>query len=186
MNIFNRIVTILVIIVLWFVVVVVAIVPAQALAWAQQGIDWVAQSLARLDAMQPGWLYLAMRAGVIILATLLAMLLLWRELRRNRIPAVKVKLPSGGEAAVTADSVARRLAWHVDQLADVVSVTPTIRTHGSTVDVTLDLETAPDVDVPLKSEEVMAVTRDVIETQMGLHVNKIKVNVEHAPYPETA
>lgn len=30
----------------------------------------------------------------------------------------------------------------------------------------------------------MAVTRDVIEAQMGLQVDKIKVNIEHAPYPD--
>ena len=149
------------------------------------------QAGAGLDRAKPGargchgseLAFWALRAGSIVLVTLLALLLLRWELRRKRTPVVKVRTASGGEAAVTADSIARRLAWHIDQLADVISVTPQVRTHGSTVDIQLDLQTSPDVDIPMKTEEVIALTRDVIQTQMGLQVNKIKVNIEHAPYP---
>ena len=62
-------------------------------------------------------------------------------------------------------------------------MTPQVRTRGSAVDVQLDLQTSPDVDIPMKTDEVIALTRDVIQAQMGLQVNKIKVNIEHAPYP---
>ena len=34
----------------------------------------------------------------------------------------------------------------------------------------------------MKTEEVVAVARDVIETQMGLQLNKVKVNIDHAPF----
>ena len=183
MAFFNRIVTLLVIVLLWLVVVLLAAVPDLALGWARQGLDWIELSLARGAAMDPSWLFGLLRAGSIVLVTVLALLLLRWELRRKRTPVVRVKSASGGEAAVTADSIARRLAWHIDQLADVISVTPQVRTRGSTVDVQLDLQTSPEVDIPMKTEEVIALTRDVIRTQMGLQVNKIKVNIEHAPYP---
>lgn len=182
MNLINRIIAVLLLIVLWAVIVLVAAAPEQALTWARQGLDWVEVSLFRLDAMQPGWLYPLLRAATIIVVTLLALAWLLQELRRKKTPVVKMRLPSGGEAAVTADSISRRLAWHIDQLADVVSVTPVVRTRGNSVDVDLNLQTAPDIDVPLKTEEVIAVARDVIETQMGLHLNKVKVNIDHAPY----
>ena len=182
MAFFNRILTVLVIVFLWLGVVLLAAVPDLALGWARQGLDWIEQSMARGAAMDPSWLFGALRAGSIVLVTLLALLLLRWELRRKRTPAVKVRTASGGEAAVTADSIARRLAWHVDQLADVISVNPQVRTRGSAVDVQLDLQTSPDVDIPMKTEEVIALTRDVIQAQMGLQVNKIKVNIEHAPY----
>ena len=136
----------------------------------------------QLGAMQTGWLYTLLRGATIIVATLLGLAWLMQELRRKQTPVVKMRLPSGGEAAVTADSISRRLAWHIDQLADVNSVTPVVRTRGNSVDVDLSLQTAPDVDVPMKTEEVVAVARDVIETQMGLHLNKVKVNIDHAPY----
>jgi len=76
------------------------------------------------------------------------------------------------------------VGWHVDQLTDVITVIPQVRTRGTAVDITLDLETTPDVDVPMKTEEVMAVVRDVVEGQMGLQLRRVKVNVRHAPYGE--
>jgi hypothetical protein len=182
MNLINRIIVILLVILLWAAIVLVAAVPGQALAWARQGIDWVEASLAQLGAMEPGWLYPLLRGATIIVVSLLGLAWLMQELRRKQTPVVKMRLPSGGEAAVTADSISRRLAWHIDQLADVNSVTPVVRTRGNSVDVDLNLQTAPDVDVPMKTEEVVAVTRDVIETQMGLQMNKVKVNIDHAPY----
>lgn len=182
MNLINRLVTVLVVLVLWAVIVVLAAVPSQTLTWGRQGLDWVDASIAQFAATQPGWLYLLLRGAIIIVVTLLALAWLMQELRRKKTPVVKMRLPSGGEAAVTADSVGRRLAWHIDQLADVVSVTPTVRTRGNAVDLDLTLETAPDVDVPMKTEEVLAVAREVVETQMGLQLNRVKVNIEPAPY----
>jgi hypothetical protein len=181
-NVINRIIAVLVVIILWAAIVVLAAAPGQGLAWARQGLDWVEVSLFQLSAMQPGWLYPLLRGAAIIVATLLALAWLMQELRRKQTPVVKMRLPSGGEAAVTADSISRRLAWYIDQLADVNNVTPTVRTRGNAVDIDLNLQTAPDVDVPMKTEEVVAVARDVIETQMGLQLNKVKVHIEHAPF----
>ena len=182
MSFVNKLVTLLVIVLVWTGVVLLAAVPQPALGWARQGLDWVEHSLARGATIDPSWLFGALRAGTIVLVTLLALLLLRAELRRKRTPVVKMRPAGGGEAAVTADSIARRLAWHVDQLADVISVTPQVRTRGSSVDIQLDLKTSPDVDIPMKTEEVIALTREVVQIQMGLQVNKIKVNIEHAPY----
>ena len=116
--------------------------------------------------------------------TLVALALLWAEVRRRKTPVVKIKSASGGEATVTAELVERRLAWHLDQLAEVVSATAAIRPRGSAVDVKVALETSPDVDIPMKTEEVIAVARDVIGTQMGLRVNKTEVQITHAPYED--
>jgi hypothetical protein len=181
-NVVNRIITVLVVIILWAAIVLLAAAPQQGLAWARSGLDWVEVSLFQLAAMEPGWLYPLLRGAVIIVATLLALAWLMQELRRKQTPVVKMRLPSGGEAAVTADSISRRLAWHIDQLADVNTVTPVVRTRGNSVDIDLNLQTAPDVDVPMKTDEVVAVARDVIERQMGLQLNKVKVNIEHAPF----
>jgi hypothetical protein len=181
-NVVNRIITVLVVIILWAAIVLLAAAPQQGLAWARSGLDWVEVSLFQLAAMEPGWLYPLLRGAVIIVATLLALAWLMQELRRKQTPVVKMRLPSGGEAAVTADSISRRLSWHIDQLADVNTVTPVVRTRGNSVDIDLNLQTAPDVDVPMKTEEVVAVARDVIERQMGLQLNKVKVNIEHAPF----
>jgi hypothetical protein len=183
MNIFNRAVTVLVLIVLWAIIVVLAAMPEQALSWAQQGLSWLTQSLAALAALQPAWLYPLLRVLTIVLATVVLIVLLWLEVRRQRTPVVRVQLPSGGEAAVTAESVARRLAWHIDQLADVVQVYPEVQARGSSVDVQLALDTTPDVDVPMKTEEVIALTREIIEQHMGLQLRKVKVELRHTEFP---
>ncbi len=183
MNRFNRIVTIALVIMLYLAVVLVAGAPAQALAWAQGAVDWVGQALDGLEALSPAWIYPIGRVVTLVLATAAQLVFLWLELRRRRVPVVRVQLPSGAEATVTAESVARRLAWHVDQLADVITAAPEVRTRGTSVDILMVLETAPEVDIPLKSEEVMAVTREVVERDMGLQLRQLKVEVRHAPYP---
>lgn len=184
MNLFNRLVTIVVLVVVWVTLVALAAAPSQALAWAQAGLDRLAQWLAGLETLQPAWLYALVRVGTVVLSTLILLGLLWLELRRGRVPTVRVVLPSGGQATVTAESVERRLAWHIDQLADVIEVYPRVQPHGTSLDVRLDLETSPEVDIPLKSEEVMALTREVVEQQMGLQLRHIKVEVRHADFPE--
>lgn len=183
MTFFNRMVTVLLIVLLWIVVVLLAAVPELALGWARQGLEAIEQGFQRSASSEPAWLFTVVRAGAMLFVTLLALLLLRWQLGRKRIPVVKVRAASGGEAAVTAESIARRLAWHVDQLADVITVDPQVRTRGSAVDVQLDLQTSPDVDIPMKTDEVIVLTREVIQTQMGLQVNKVKVNIAHAPYP---
>jgi hypothetical protein len=184
MNLFNRVMTMLVLVAAWAIVVVLAAAPEQALAWAQAGLDWVQQSLAALAALQPAWLYPLLRVLTLVLATIVLLIMLWLEVRRRRTPVVRVQLPSGGEAAVTADSVARRLAWHIDQLADVMHVYPEVQARGSGVDVHLTLDTAPDVDIPMKTEEVIAITREIIEQHMGLQLRKVKVELRHTEFPE--
>lgn len=184
MNVFNRVATILLLIAIWLVVVLVAAAPEQAFAWGQALVEGARQAWATAVAAQPVWRVSIVRAAIIAGATLLIVLLLWRELRRPRKPTVRVRLQSGGVVAVTTDSVARRLVWHVSQLADVLAVYPTVRTRRNAVDVVLDIETTPDVQVPMKTEEVVAATREVLHEQMGLQLRKLKVNVRHAPHQE--
>jgi hypothetical protein len=130
------------------------------------------------------WLYVAGRIGLLIVALVAFGLLLWLELWPRRPKAVRVHTEAGSQATVTADSVARRLAWHVDQLADVISATPRVTAHGRSVDVVLELETNPEIDVPMKTDEVVAVAREVITDRMGMQLGKVEVRIRHAPYQD--
>ncbi len=97
---------------------------------------------------------------------------------------VKVVTESGSNAAVTTDSVARLPAWHLDQLADVVTVTPVVTGGGKLVNVKLNVQTRPEIDVPMKTDEIVAVAKEVITERMGLQLGKIEVHIEHTPYSE--
>jgi hypothetical protein len=105
---------------------------------------------------------------------------LWPRRRRG----VRIHTREGGSAELDTTSVARRLAWHLDQLAEVITVIPDVKARGSSVDVRLEVETAPDVDVPMKTDEVVEVTRDIIEQDMGLRLGKLDVRIRHAPFEE--
>jgi hypothetical protein len=185
MNIFNRIVIVLLLVVLLALAALVAAFPPEAVRIAQRGLEAVGAFFATLETSY-FWLYVAGRVLLVLVAVLIVGLLLWAEIRPRRPRAVKLSTEAGSQAAVTTDSVARRLTWHIDQLTDVVSVTPIVSARGKAVDVVLNLETSPEIDVPMKTDEVVAVTREVIGERMGLQIGKVEVHITHAPYQDKA
>lgn len=186
MNILNRLVTILLLLALLALLLLLAIYPFATVRAAQAALTRVESFLAYLQEVLLPWAFLAVRIGLAVVAVFICGLLLWAEVRPRRVKAVRVRTETGSQATVTADSVARRLAWHIDQLADVVAVTPHVTARGKSVDVALDLETAPEIDVPMKTDEVVGVAREVIGQRMGLTLGKIEVRIKHAPYEEKA
>lgn len=175
MNIFNRVVMVILLLLALAVSVVFTIIPIRLLDGVRNAASLLAQSvqMARL-------VFVLIGIGFILLWFLLLVLELWRPPRRT----VRVEKVSGGQAEMTVDAIAQRVIYRVDQLADVVKVKPRIRARRGGVDIDLDLETTPDIDVPTKTEEVCAVVKDVIEERMGLRLRGIRVKVRHAPYAE--
>jgi hypothetical protein len=49
------------------------------------------------------------------------------------------------------------------------------------VDVTLDVQVHPAVDLPLKTDEITQVTREVIQERMGISVGKVRVKMQDGP-----
>jgi len=175
MNIFNRVVMVILLLLALAASVVFTIIPVRSLDVVSNTASVLAQSVqtARL-------VFVLIGLGFILLWFLLLVLELWRPPRRT----VRVEKVSGGQAEMTVDAIAQRVVYRVDQLADVVKVKPRIRAGRGGVDIDLDLETTPDIDVPTKTEEVCAVVKDVIEERMGLRLNRIRVKLRHAPYAE--
>ncbi|OIO91507.1 MAG: hypothetical protein AUK03_10945 [Anaerolineae bacterium CG2_30_64_16] len=185
MNVFNRILTVLLLLVLLALALALAVFPTETLTIAGRGLENATGLLSTLEKTYYV-IYVVGRIALVVIALLLFGLLLWGELRPHRPKAVKVHTDAGSQATVTTDSVSRRLAWHVDQLADVISVTPRVTAHGQSVDVTLDVETSPEIDVPMKTDEVVAVTREIIQDRMGMQLGKVEVRIKHAPYAAEA
>jgi hypothetical protein len=61
-------------------------------------------------------------------------------------------------------------------------VVPLVTSRGGSVDIKLEIETAPDIDVPMKTDEVVAATREIIEHDMGLKLGKLDVHMRYAPF----
>lgn len=185
MNIFNRIVVILLLLVFLAVAVLLAVLPLQTVATVQRGMENFGVFLSNAEKSFL-WLFVAGRVLLTVVALLIFGFLLWGELRPRRPKAVKVLTETGSQASVTTDSVARRLVWHIDQLADVISVAPEVTASGKSVNVLLNLETRPEIDVPMKTDEVVRVAQEVITERMGLQLGKVEVRIKHAPYQEGA
>jgi len=183
-NVFNRVVTVLVAVVVFLVAVFSAVFPIVTLDWLGRTIMSWRDYLAYWEA-NARYLSVAIRSGLVVLAVALFGLLVFLELRRRTVSMVQVVTSGGGRAAVMTDSVAQRLVHHIDRLADVISVSPKVSGKGRTVHIDLDLETGPEIDVPMKSDEVVAVAREVVEERMGLLLGKVNVRIRHAPYQQT-
>ncbi|MDH7485789.1 MAG: hypothetical protein QHJ81_05870 [Anaerolineae bacterium] len=183
MNAFNRIVTVLLLFVLLLLCIILAVSPAATLDLLGRSMELWSEGLAQWGAANR-LLYPLLRIVAVILAALVFGFLLFLELRPRRPGTVRLLTAEGSTAAITTDAVSQRLIYHIARLADVVAVTPHVTSRGRLVDVVLDLETRPEIDVPMKTDEVVAVAREVIEERMGLQLGKTNVRIRHAPYVE--
>jgi hypothetical protein len=184
MNIFNRLVVIVLLVVGMIVLpVVLVLVPARLDIVTTIGEEGLSR-LADIGG-QNQILFILGGASLAVLTFIICGLLLWLELRRPHGKVVRIQKVSGDEAKVTTDSIARRLEYNIDQLAEVISVKPKVMAKGKGVHVRLNVETSPEIDVPAKTEEISKVAREVIEERMGLKlVGKLEISIKHAPYPK--
>jgi preprotein translocase subunit SecG len=184
MNVFNRILMVVLLLIIILLVAVIAIQPEESFQLGSVFFDWARQS--SVNYKSPGnWpLFAAGRVIVGGALVIVCLVLLWLELRRPKKKTVRVQKVAGGEVHISIDSIAQRLAYNIDQLPDVIKVTPRITGRSRGMDIELELETTPDIDVPMKTEEVLQVTREVIVERMGLKLGKVQVKIKHAPYPK--
>jgi len=163
-----------------------AVAPTATIAYLQSGLShggiWVR---AQQEADASNFLIGQVAVGVsaLILFGFLIGVEVWSGQRRG----VRIRTAQGGQAELDTSSIGRRLSWQLDQLAEVISVVPIIKSKGGSVDIKLEIEAAPDVDVPMKTDEVVEVTRDLIEQDMGLKLGRLDVHMRYAPMdPEWA
>lgn len=123
----------------------------------------------------------AVCVGLAAFIFIVAILLLFLELHRPAPHGLRVQQVSDGQVDVTADAIIQRLEHEILALAEVTRVRPhAVPASKGVVDLFLELETTPDVNVPQKTQEVIAVARKVMEERMGLKLGKVQVQVDHA------
>lgn len=176
MNVFNRLIVILLLIGIIALVVTLFIWPLETIHWAQ---GWLAYLETAISQYYTWTIILAVGIGIILLAFILILIELFARRPRK---TVKVRTVKGGRAEIRTESIARRIVWYVDRLSDVIKVEARVRAKGGGVDVQLNLETSPDVNVPMKTEEVLAVVREQIENEMGLKLSNVNVKIKSAPF----
>ena len=186
MNTFNRIVALVLWLALLAAVSITAAAPLSTLQWLQSALARAEMVLAQQQLENPTNFLIGQTAvalGAVLLFGFLAVLEVWTA----RSHGVRIQTAQGRSAELDTGSISRRLTWRLDQLAEIISVVPSVKSKGGSVDIRLEIETAPDVDVPMKTDEVGDVTRDIIEHDMGLKLGKLDVRMRYAPIdPEWA
>lgn len=181
MNLFNRILAIVLWLLLLAIALVLAVAPLATAGWLQGQTSMLAQWLAGVQRSNPTY-FVVGQATLGISALLVFGALLFFEIMSSRKRGVRIRTTEGGSAELDTSSVGRRLQWHLDQLAEVITVIPAVKSRGRSVDIRLEIETAPDIDIPMKTDEVVDVTREVIEHDMGLRLGKLDVHMRCAPF----
>lgn len=181
MSVFNRLIASVVFIALLLLGAAIGAVPFMALDAAQSALEWAVIALRQTQESRPA-LFVVGQVAVVLASLAIFGFLLWLELRRPYSGSAPLTLEGEAQADVTLDSVVQRLNWHLAQLADVTTARARVRARGRLVDVEIEIETAPVVEVPMKTEEVVAVAREVVEERMGLHMGKVNVRMRHAPF----
>lgn len=181
MNQFNRIVVTLLLLALIPIVTAGLIVPHEAIQLLRDGLDQFERQWDPAASTEQ----LLIGVGLALLIDVLLVLALYLQVRRPMVHAVPMQQVKGGQAQVAVDSVVDRLEYHIDRLPGVLEVEPKIAARRRGVEVTLEVETAAEVNMPTKIEEISAVARRVIEDEMGLKLRgKPKINLRMVAYPE--
>ncbi len=184
MNAFNRIVVVLLLVLMVIAVILVVAAPQQSFDVAAGSFDWLSATVKSYQEQSwPLWTIGRVVAGAVI--GLLLLIVLWLEFRRKRVRIIRAQKLEGGDSFIAVDSISQRLAYTIDQLPDVVRAVPRVTRYGRNgLDLDIALETAPEIDVPVKTAEVLQVTKEVITERMGLKLGRVQVKIRHAPYPK--
>ena len=180
MNIFNRVIVVLSLLAIMIVSAIFFIVPLPILQVVNSFLQQLETNLKGTNQ----FFQIAGGLALTLFVWIICAAILWLEVRRPRAKTIKVLKISGGEAELTIDSIANRLEYNIDQLADIIKVKPVISPGRKGVKVDLELETSPEIEVPMKTEEVQQLTKDIVETRMGLRLDSVRVLIRHAPYPQ--
>jgi predicted membrane protein len=182
-NVFNKLVVIILLLVLLALSILLALMPVETLRSLQNAMGNAAQWVTTFQSQQP-LLFSLGRVALAVFGILIALPLLWQQVKPRRPKSVRVVTESGTQAAVTTDAVQQRLAWHISQLADVVNVEPQVSGGRNGVNIKLKVRTGPEIDVPMKTDEIVGVAKEVVTERMGLRLGKVQVSIDHAPYVE--
>jgi len=179
-SVFNRLVVILLLLVTIIVTTVFLVVPKPVLIALGDAADQLYEQLDRFHDL------FLLAAGVVltVIIWIICLVILFLEIRRPRVKAIKVQKVTGGDAVVSVDSIAKRVTYHVDQLADVIGVKPNISARSGGVELDLEVEISPEIDIPMKDEEIREVVTQVVEEQMGLKLRRIRPSFKDGPYPK--
>ncbi len=180
MSILNRIVAALFWLLLLIAFTIVAVAPFWVFTQLQHILDSFQSAVAQWYATNPTNFIIG-QATMGVAALLVFGLLFWLTAIWGQSRGVRIRTTDGISAELDVHSISRRLEWHLEQVAEISNVVPIVKARGGAVEIRLEVEVAPEVDIPMKTDEVLILTRDVIEEIIGLKLGKLDVHLRCAP-----
>jgi hypothetical protein len=162
----NRAIVVVVLLLLMLVALAVALAPS-LVAGALREVATVVER----PAFSAEWVVLLVGALAVAAA---AFVLLVLELRRSGPDTVA--LAGDPAARLSAQTIVQRLRADVEAIDLVDQARPTVTPRRRSVDLVLDVTTAPGVDVPTKAAQVSEVARATVES-LGLKLGMLSVQI---------
>jgi hypothetical protein len=183
MNLFNRIVIILLILAAMLIIPLLLVFPEQAEFALRYAADVIQANLAWLNKLSPT-AQIGVRmllGGVGMVVFVIGLLFLALEVIRIRRKTVRLR---DGSGELMMDGISGHLAYYIDLLPDVIRVRPKVTSKGKTIEVETYVETAPGVNIPAKTAEIKETAQHVIEDELGLQLKgEVKVRIKPV-YPK--
>lgn len=177
MNVFNRIVMIILIIAMIAGGAYLLLRPMDVFNLGASGIKVLQDQV--YDARF--FMYFAVGGGILLFILLL---LLWLEIKRVHFRIARVQTKGKSNTWLGIQSIAQSLEYRIDELAGVRTVKPKVVSYGKDVEVFIDLDASPAVNIIALTDQVTQTVSDVIETQLGLKIRgKVVIHVTQEPYP---
>ncbi|MCL5264971.1 MAG: alkaline shock response membrane anchor protein AmaP [Chloroflexi bacterium] len=175
MNLFNRVVVVLLLLALSITSIVTAILPEQIIRLIQE-------TFAPLVITSFDRIVLIVTAAVV---TIVALVLIYLEIKPAQLRGVRLTQVKGGKAELSTESIAGRIKQVTEVLPDVQRATPSVVSRGASVDVHVGIVATPGIDVSHKASEVVQVVRNLVETDMRIKLGKLKVSIKYElPAPQ--
>lgn len=166
MNTFNRIFVIVTLGVLLILGAFVLVTPAGFLAVMQSIANWFRGTVFAAYS-DTGRVLVRLILAIIWIA--LIGLLLWWEVRRPGSRTIEIARYTGGSTIrISTDAVQEKVKEQVDAIAGVIESKVRATGRNRAVELSLDVSVTKDVDLVAKAEEVAAVTRQIVQDQLGL------------------
>lgn len=182
MNTFNRVFTLVGLVVLAVLGAFALVLPSATLGLLHSIANSVHSGILG-GASDVGRLLLRLLAAVVYVAAIGAVF--WLEVKGFGSRTVEVQRSTGGRIRLTTRDLEERIRRQVDAISGVVSTRVRVKEQNNTVVASLVVETLQDTDPVVKGEEVAAVTRLVVQDQLGIKLSgKPQVTVKAArPLP---
>ncbi|MDW8351098.1 MAG: alkaline shock response membrane anchor protein AmaP [Anaerolineae bacterium] len=169
MNTFNRVFVIVMLVALLVLGVFALVTPAGLLALMQTIANWFRGTVF---ASYSDTGRVLVRLILAILWAALIGLLLWWELRRSGSRTIELARYTGGSTIrISTEAVQEKVKEQVDAIPGVIESRVRATGRNRAVELSLDVSVTKDVDLVAKAEEIAAITRQVVQDQLGLKLS---------------